>query len=78
VIVKINPADVVSIPADYNDAKGRTWRYVVVGEMTLEDAGLHVWEPIVDDYDEYSLEEDFWGEDEFEDDFEDDFEDPLG
>lgn len=31
-IVKINPADVVSIPVDYGHAKGRTWRYEVVGE----------------------------------------------
>jgi len=31
-IVKINPADVVSIPSDYNNAKGRAWRYEVVGE----------------------------------------------
>ena len=34
VIVKINPADVVSIPSDYNNAKGRTWRYEVVNEVT--------------------------------------------
>lgn len=34
VIVKINPADVVSIPSDYNNAKGRTCKYVVVGELT--------------------------------------------
>jgi hypothetical protein len=33
VIVKINPADVVSIPSDYNDAKGRACRYEVVGEI---------------------------------------------
>lgn len=33
VLVKINPADVVSIPSDYNNAKGRTWKYEVVGEM---------------------------------------------
>lgn len=32
VLVKINPADVVAIPADYNDTKGRTCRYEVVGE----------------------------------------------
>lgn len=32
VIVKINPRDVVSIPSDYNNAKGRTCRYEVVGE----------------------------------------------
>jgi len=32
-LVKINPADVVSIPSDYNNAKGRTWYYQVVGEV---------------------------------------------
>lgn len=40
VIVKINPRDVVSIPSDYNDAKGRACRYTVIGEMGVkaEDA----------------------------------------
>jgi hypothetical protein len=40
VIVKINPRDVVSIPSDYNDAKGRTCRYEVIGELNVnpEDA----------------------------------------
>lgn len=38
VILKINPADVVSIPADYNDTKGRTWRYTVVGELETDPA----------------------------------------
>lgn len=33
VIVKINPCDVVSIPSDYNDAKGRACRYEVIGEV---------------------------------------------
>jgi hypothetical protein len=37
VIVKINPADVVSIPSDYNNAKGRAARYEVVGEYEGED-----------------------------------------
>lgn len=37
-IVKINPADVVAIPDDYNNAKGRTCRYEVIGEMPLEEA----------------------------------------
>ena len=32
-ILKINPADVVSIPTDYNGAKGRCMRYEVVGEI---------------------------------------------
>jgi hypothetical protein len=36
VIVKINPSDVVSIPSDYNNAKGRACRYVVVGEIGNE------------------------------------------
>ena len=33
VILKINPRDVVSIPADYNATKGRTCRYEVIGEL---------------------------------------------
>lgn len=36
VLVKVNPADVVSIPSDYKNAKGRAWRYEVVGEITGE------------------------------------------
>ena len=32
-LVKINPMDVVSITKDYNNAKGRTCRYEVVGEL---------------------------------------------
>lgn len=32
-ILKINPADVVSIPTDYNGAKGRCMRYEVIAEV---------------------------------------------
>jgi hypothetical protein len=32
-IVKVDPADVVSIPADYNDAKARACRMEVIGEI---------------------------------------------
>lgn len=32
VILKINPKDVVSIPSDYNNTKGRCCRYEVIGE----------------------------------------------
>lgn len=32
-ILKINPADVVSIPSDYDNAKGRCWQYEVIGEV---------------------------------------------
>ena len=36
VALKINPRDVVSIPTDYNDAKGRCCRYQVAEELPLE------------------------------------------
>jgi len=35
-ILKINPRDVVAIPTDYNDAKGRCCAYEVVGELGAE------------------------------------------
>lgn len=37
VLVKINPADVVSIPSDYNNAKGRTCKYEVVSEIDNDE-----------------------------------------
>jgi hypothetical protein len=37
VILKVNPRDVVSIPADYNDTKGRACRYEVIGELSPEE-----------------------------------------
>ena len=36
-LLKINPRDVVSIPSDYNNAKGRACRYEVVGEHGAPD-----------------------------------------
>jgi hypothetical protein len=36
VAVKINPRDVVSIPNDYNNQKGRCCKYVVVKDLTKE------------------------------------------
>ena len=38
VIVKINPRDVVSIPSDYNDSKGRACKYEVVDEIDKDRA----------------------------------------
>jgi hypothetical protein len=35
VVLKIDPADVVSIPSDYNNSKGRTCRYQVVDEIDI-------------------------------------------
>lgn len=48
-ILKINPRDVTSIPSDYNFTKGRTCRYIVIGELTGEAAARHkVWStPVV-------------------------------
>lgn len=37
VVLKINPADVVSIPTDYNNTKGRACRYEVIGELTPDE-----------------------------------------
>lgn len=36
VILKINPRDVVSIPSDYNNSKGRCCLYEVVGEIAQD------------------------------------------
>lgn len=40
VVLKINPADVVAIPADYNNSKGRTCKYEVVDELPLNQYNL--------------------------------------
>lgn len=32
-ILEINPADVVAIPSDYDNAKGRAWQYIPIGEV---------------------------------------------
>lgn len=57
VIVKINPADVVSIPTDYDFAKGRTWKYEVVGEIERAEALIRRWEPV--SYEFVSEDEDY-------------------
>ena len=64
VVVKINPADVVSIPSDYDNAKGRAWRYKVVNEVPEKEAqfafeDVHV-DPCIGflDYDEGEFDED--------------------
>lgn len=37
-VLAIDPADVVAIPSDYNNAKGRAWKYEVIGEVPLDKA----------------------------------------
>lgn len=40
VVLKINPRDVVAIPSDYNNQKGRACRYVVLEEVARTDTKL--------------------------------------
>lgn len=84
IIVKINPADVVAIPADYQETKGRTCRYFVIGELehqneaplegTFRPSAGYV-EPTELPVSELEVEdedEDDWLDDEDEDDWLDD------
>lgn len=53
-VLKINPRDVVSIPTDYNNTKGRCCRYEVVGELPEEydPTRGNAWDnSVVDSYD---------------------------
>jgi hypothetical protein len=47
-ILKINPAHVVSIPSDYKNAKGRTCEYEVVAEYGDHDKGDWTKDSVVD------------------------------
>lgn len=70
VLLKINPADVVSIPADYDNTKGRTWRYEVVDEVDVEGITDIEWAPISYDYSDIEDEEaDYDGWEDEEDDY---------
>lgn len=40
IAIKVNPKDVVSIPCDYNNAKGRCCKYYVQGVLEQEDQSL--------------------------------------
>ena len=48
-VLKINPKDVVAIPADYNNSKGRTCRYEVVDELPVNEYRMPE-RTITDDY----------------------------
>lgn len=74
-VLDINPRDVVSIPADYNDSKGRCSGYLVYQEIdmpdnfnTLESRYQSVWIP---EGDEQESDEEDYEEDEDEDEYED-------
>lgn len=70
VIVEINPKDVVSVPIDYDDAKLRTCRYEVIGEMDNPFYQLRSNYVDVENEEEYfDDEEDFEEEDNYFDDY---------
>lgn len=68
IILKIDPADVVSIPSDYNNTKGRACRYEVLEEYTGPETEHAFTSPVVHYDDEIESEEDSWEEDSWEDD----------
>lgn len=57
IIVKINPADVVAIPADYHDTKGRCCRYEVVAEMVGEPSD-YTSRAVIGDFDPKAVADD--------------------
>lgn len=64
-VVKINPRDVVAIPSDYNNSKGRACTYVVVDELTTNTGRASDTDDIPSNYsDSYSD----WNDDDDEDD----------
>lgn len=65
--VEVDPADVVAVPVDYNQAKMRVCKYLVLGVIDAEhsaDVAIRYTAPVVDDDDDFEDEED----DEFYDD----------
>lgn len=58
-VLKINPRDVVSIPVDYNNSKGRACRYEVIGELANWSGRLpEDFTPHYQDEPEYDFDED--------------------
>jgi hypothetical protein len=69
VIVKVDPAEVVAIPVDYNNMKGRACTYKVLKEIAVPEELKNT--PVyTDDYDDESDDEfgDGWADDAFDDD----------
>lgn len=51
VVLKINPRDVVSIPTDYKNAKGRACSYEVIGELDVTGNGKALVKKLSADFD---------------------------
>lgn len=59
VVLKIAPEDVVSIPYDYNNSKGRAWRYLVLEEAPKDECEhLFANRPVVNSYGVYDASDD--------------------
>jgi hypothetical protein len=57
-VLKINPKDVVSIPTDYNNTKGRCCAYDVVGELDETPRENNHWgAPMIDVYETPAVED---------------------
>ena len=55
IIVKINPRDVVSIPTDYDNSKGRTCKYQVIGEVGVNpDDEVEFTQPVQENANSYN------------------------
>ncbi len=74
-ILKIDPADVVAIPTDYNLSKGRTCRFEVMGTVPYEEARLKLTGTGVYSDDRHDT---YWQNDDEEDEYEDDISGPYG
>lgn len=81
IIVKVNPADVVSIPTDYNNTKARVCQYLVINELSKEEANLpthsfpsSIYNEIDDNYEEDDLYDEL-EDDEYDDLFDSDYDD---
>lgn len=55
VILKINPRDVVSIPSDYRNTKGRCSRYEVIGEIN-DNSADKAFSKVVHEDDDFDVE----------------------
>lgn len=72
-VLKINPKDVVAIPADYNNSKGRTCRYEVVDELPVNEYRMPE-RTITDDYTDQYGSGDSWDEPEVAEEWEESYE----
>lgn len=70
VLLEIDPADVVSIPTDYNFTKGRAWQYKVIADVTdkigLNGDGKIINKPVANGYDDWVIIDDY-GNEEYDD-----------